>query len=189
MNVFAVDTETTGLDDPRPIEIAAVCVDDFSIAFCERIKPEVPIEAEAIALHGMTRESLASCRSESEVIRDFINFLARHGARELVAHKASFDRGVIERALERSQMPLLRMPWRCTIDMSRAKLPQYGVRHKLSDCCARAGIDYKEAHSALHDAIMCARVFKNFFAPTLEDLWMDAGLSAVNSQEAEEYGD
>lgn len=185
--LFAVDTETTGLKDARPIEIAAVCVDDFSIAFCERIKPDIPIEAGAIAVHGITAKSLASCRTEKEVMQDFVTFIARHGAKTIVAHNAAFDQSVIAKAMDRAAIPSLGLPWACTLEMSRAKFAARGSKHKLSDCCARAGIEYKDAHCALSDAIMCARVFKSFFEPTLEEMRMDAGLAAVNAEEAAEF--
>ena len=183
MRYFAVDTETTGLKKPRPIEIAAVCIDDFSLSFCERIKPTIEIEAGAQKVHGISKESLIGCRSEAEVMKDFLAFLEKNGAYTLVAHNASFDRDVIENALKRSQLNSLQMPWECTMEMSKDRLKKDGARHRLSDCCERAGIQYEDAHCALPDAIMCAKVFKSFFLPTIEDMWLDAGLAEINARE------
>jgi DNA polymerase-3 subunit epsilon len=183
MRHFAIDTETTDLKNAHPIEIAAVCVDDFSIVFCERIRPSIDIDPKAQAVHGISLESLSQCRSESEVMNDFVLFLTTNNAKTLVAHNAAFDKNVIHGALQRSHLQIPEFEWECTLEMSRRKMPK--LKHKLSDCCLRLGIDYKDAHCALPDAIMCARVFKSFYEPKIEDMWMDAGLIAVNEAEKE----
>jgi DNA polymerase III epsilon subunit-like protein len=181
---FAIDTETTSLKDPFPVEIAAVKVDDFSVAFCERIRATEPIDPYAEAVHGISDRSLINCRPESEVMTDFLKFIvdeAKGSHIVLVAHNAKFDQTVIQNALQRCNLALPpSTTWECTMQMSRAKKFK---NCKLSDCCLRAGIDYKDAHSALPDAIMCARVFKDFFK--CDDYWnlLDEGLSQVNEEE------
>jgi DNA polymerase III epsilon subunit-like protein len=57
--------------------------------------------------------------------------------------------------------------------------------NKLSDCCARAGIAYVEAHCALPDAIMCARVFKNFFEDPKDEEYAMALQEVRMKEEAE----
>jgi DNA polymerase III epsilon subunit-like protein len=182
---FAVDTETTSLRDPRPIEIAAVKVDDFTVAFCERIRSDVPIDSRAEAVHGISARTLINCRDEIEVMSSFLSFLSTHSNETpivLVAHNARFDKLVIENALERCKLKFPNnVTWECTMEMSRKKKFK---NCKLSECCKRAGIEYQDAHCALPDAIMCARVYKNFFKAT--EYWeiLDEGLRLVNEQEA-----
>lgn len=180
---FAVDTETTSLKDPYPVEIAAVKVDDFSVAFCERIRAIVAIDARAEAVHGISERALINCRNEFEVMTDFLQFIVRESKGSpivLVAHNAKFDEEVIKNALLRCKLVLPpTTSWACTMQMSRAKKFK---KCKLSDCCLRVGIAYKDSHSALPDAIMCARVFKTFFE--CDDYWNSLydGLDQVNKE-------
>jgi DNA polymerase III epsilon subunit-like protein len=161
---FAVDTETTGIFSPRPIEIACVKIDDFSVSFCERIKPDIPVEPRATLVHNITESDLQSCRSETEVMTAFVHFLQTVASPiVLVAHNAQFDRQVIEHALERSKLAWpCDVSWECTLTMSREK---YGrqIKNTLESCCLRHSIPYEDAHSALPDAIMCAKIYKTFF--------------------------
>lgn len=182
---FAIDTETNSLKTPYPIEIAAVCVNDFSIAFCERIHTFAPMDPRAEAIHGISQRSLVNCRSELEVMESFISFLNENSNRQttvLVAHNANFDKQVVENALLRCN---LKLPpgttWECTMKMAKAQ------GHKnctLEDCCARAGVIYAEAHCSLPDAIMCARVYKHFFAPGKTEVECDQALEQLNELEA-----
>jgi DNA polymerase III epsilon subunit-like protein len=184
---FAVDTETNSLNDPYPIEISAVKIDDFSVFFCERIRTDSKIDSRAQEVHGISSMSLIHCRNEADVMKSFINFLSQHAKESeivLVAHNAKFDKLVILNALKRCNMSLPNnVTWECTREMSRQKQNR---NNKLSDCCLRAGIMYKDAHCALPDAIMCARVFKDFFKPSAKWLEYEEGLAQVNASEAEE---
>lgn len=161
---FAIDTETTGLRSPWPVEIAAVRVDDFSRAFCERINTPEPIDPRASDVHGIFAADLAHCRSELAVIKDFLVYLAEHSAGQapvLVAHNARFDRAVLEGALRRCNLELPRgTTWLCTLEMSRAR---GHAKNTLAACCQRAGVSYEDGHCALPDAIMCARVYRAFY--------------------------
>lgn len=180
---FAVDTETTSLKLPYPIEIAAVMVDDLSVTYCQRIRTQAKIDPRAQAVHGISHACLAKCPEEREVMAQFVDFLRRHaGTRSivLVAHNARFDREVIERALQRCELSLPSdTSWECTLTMSRSKMHDSNT---LSACCARAGIAYEDAHCALPDAIMCAQVFKHFFEDENTALFAEA-LAQVNAEE------
>lgn len=186
---FAVDTETTALKDPHPVEIAAVKVTDFSAAFCQRIRTTARIDPRAQAVHGISHAALINCPSEPVAMRAFLDFLHAHAGNRpvvLVAHNARFDREVIERALLRCGLALPpHTTWECTMLMSRA------LNHKsckLSDCCERAGIAYEDAHCALPDAIMCARVFASFFEDANSAIYAEA-LAQINAEEERERQD
>lgn len=184
---FAVDTETTGLKNSYPVEIAAVKVEDVLVNFCQRIRTTADIDPRAQAVHGISKASLANCPSELQVMNSFMEFLLSNaGGRPivLVAHNAKFDRDVIERALQRCGLALpANTTWECTMTMSRAQNHQY---NKLSDCCARAGIPYDDGHCALPDAIMCALVFKSFFEDETSEIYAEA-LAQVNAEEEREH--
>jgi DNA polymerase III epsilon subunit-like protein len=181
---FAVDTETTAFKNAYPVEIAAVKVDDLSIAFCQRIRTSAFMEPRAEAVHGISQASLANAPTETIVMAAFRDFLLAHaGGRNivLVAHNARFDREVIENALQRCGLTLP-LTWMCTMAMNRARKHK---NNKLSDCCARAGIPYDDGHSALPDARMCALVFRSLFEDETSALFAEA-LAQVNAQEERE---
>lgn len=192
---YAIDTETTGMKNPLPIEIAAVKLElpkqgdslnsstesfdsvlDLPTIFCERINTWGLIENGAIAVHGITKEDLKNCRSEEEVLRDFIHFLqASDTFIILIAHNAAYDRGVIERACARHELVLpIGLTWQCTMQMSRALDPFKRLKHTLKDCCERALVPYVNGHSALSDAEMCAKVFKFLMSDPLEQEYVMA---------------
>lgn len=173
MRYVAVDTETTGLYKPFPIELAAVYINNLEKTFCERIKLPfaVDIEPSAQAVHGITKQCLSNCRSEQEVLTDFIKFVTDGdfcaSTTTLVAHNAKFDKKVLDEAFIRNGFGefINNFTWACTMQISKSLAKQSNniiTKHKLSDCCERANIPYEFGHSALPDAIMCARVFTNF---------------------------
>jgi DNA polymerase III epsilon subunit-like protein len=93
MRFIAVDTETTGLVMPMPIEIAAEEL--FSGAtFCEKIRPTKAIDPGATAVHGLSEDSLKDCRSLKEVLADFLEFVG-HEPVTFIAHNAAFDKKVL----------------------------------------------------------------------------------------------
>lgn len=192
---IAIDTETTGLWDAHPIELALVDVRRplDADAFCERICTSAPIQPAATAVHGITAEDLKACRSEAAVLGSAMGWLLAQidadGGRPvvLVAHNASFDRAVLERALARCGLALPQgTSWECTLEMSRQQGLPRGVRHTLRDCCERAGVPYVDGHSALADARMCAAVYAHFFADTEEDKANAAGAASVYEAEIAE---
>lgn len=187
---FAVDTETTGLKSPWPIEIGACKIEDVSISFCEKIKTEAEIEPGACLIHGITKESLSQCQNEDQVLTNFLRFLntnSQHKHIVLVAHNAKYDKGVIERALKRHN---LKFPpnttWECTMELSKSMDKLKKLKHSLRECCHRIGVEYKDSHSALPDAQMCAKVFQGFFKDPCEEEYQN-GMQAVYEQEIKEW--
>jgi ATP-dependent DNA helicase DinG len=168
---FAVDTETTGLIDAKPIEIAIVNLENVSFNMCERICTHAGlITPEAFSVHHISSDMLLGCKSELEVMTLFIDFIVSNAPLKepivLVAHNANFDKGVIERALFRCDLVLpSNVTWQCTqkmsIDMGNAR---GRGKNTLEACCKREGIEYVNAHSALPDAIMCGRLFTQFMS-------------------------
>ncbi|NEP38423.1 MAG: 3'-5' exonuclease [Okeania sp. SIO2H7] len=64
------DTETTGLDDPEIVEIAAIAPDG-KVLLNTLVKPQSKIEEGAIAVHGITEEMVAIAPSWDKVFPDF----------------------------------------------------------------------------------------------------------------------
>lgn len=88
-----LDTETTGIKDCRLIELAWSADDKISTL---RVKPPIPIEEEAIAVHGITEADVQCLIPFARHMRyEQIKTLIESSV--VVAHNAPFDIGVLAR--------------------------------------------------------------------------------------------
>lgn len=165
MRQIVLDTETTGIDPEqghRIIEIGCVEMMERQLTgrhFHVYINPEREVEAEAIAVHGITNEYLADKPLFRDIATEFFEFIK--GA-ELVIHNAAFDVGFIDHEFRK-----LGSGWKVedhcgvldTLAMARKKHP--GQKNNLDALCKRYGIDNsnRELHGALLDAEILADVF------------------------------
>jgi DNA polymerase-3 subunit epsilon len=113
--------------------------------------------AEAYAVHGLSSEFLATKPLFTEVVDEFLAFIADA---PLVIHNASFDISFINAELERikrSSIPKDRLV--DTLLLARRKHP--GVSNRLDDLCSRYAIDNsrRTKHGALLDAELLAEVY------------------------------
>ena len=96
MNPLFMDTETTGFGACRVIELAYAHEDGEITSF--RCKPPIPIEEQAISVHGITDAMLAdlplftACPQYAQVKELF-----EHEETLIVAHNGRFDVDVLER--------------------------------------------------------------------------------------------
>lgn len=165
MRQIVLDTETTGLEPKEGhniIEIGCVEMDNRRLTgrtYHQYIKPDRDIEEEAIAVHGITNESLVDKPRFAEITEEFIEFI--RGA-NLVIHNAAFDVGFIDKELERNGYPE-RVADICTVTdslkLAREKHP--GQKNNLDALCRRYGIDnsHRELHGALLDSEILADVY------------------------------
>jgi len=163
MREIVLDTETTGLDPLRGDRLVEVgCVEIFNRmptgqAFHRYINPERDMPAEALAVHGLTTEFLATKPFFAEVVDEFLEFI---GDAPLVIHNASFDIGFINAELDRlKRAPISRERLVDTLLLARRKHP--GVSNRLDDLCSRYAIDnsHRTKHGALLDAELLAEVY------------------------------
>lgn len=163
MREIIFDTETTGLDArlDRVIEIGAIeLVNRFPTGrvFHEYIHPEGrKIDAEAMAVHGITMESLTGKPRFSEIAERFLEFI--DGAK-LIAHNAGFDMGFINAELERVGQ-LAVDPIRVVDTLALAKRRHPMGPNSLDALCRRYGIDnsHRTKHGALLDSELLAEVY------------------------------
>ena len=163
MREIVLDTETTGLDPLRGDRLVEIgCVEIFNRmptgqSFHRHINPERDMPAEAFAVHGLSTEFLASKPLFSEVVDEFLEFLADA---PLVIHNASFDISFINAELDRIKRPAIpRERLVDTLLLARRKHP--GVSNRLDDLCSRYAIDNsrRTKHGALLDAELLAEVY------------------------------
>ena len=163
MREVVLGTETTGLDPLRGDRLVEIgCVEIFNRmptgqSFHRHINPERDMPAEAFAVHGLSTEFLASKPLFSEVVDEFLEFLADA---PLVIHNASFDISFINAELDRIKRPAIpRERLVDTLLLARRKHP--GVSNRLDDLCSRYAIDNsrRTKHGALLDAELLAEVY------------------------------
>ena len=165
MRQIMLDTETTGLDwrnGDRVIEIGCVELLNRSLTgrhFHVYLNPERGIDAEAVAVHGITEDFLADKPKFAAVVADFEDFV--RGA-ELVIHNASFDVGFLDNELELLGRGKLATFCAGVIDtLKLAKEQNPGKKASLDALCDRYEIDnaHRELHGALLDAELLAEVY------------------------------
>ena len=165
MRQIVLDTETTGLDwrnGDRVIEIGCVELLNRSLTgrhFHVYINPERSIDAEAVAVHGITEEFLADKPKFARIVSDFEDFVRDA---ELVIHNASFDVGFLDSELERLGRGRLSGLCAGVIDtLKLAKEQNPGKKASLDALCDRYEIDnaHRELHGALLDAELLAEVY------------------------------
>ena len=163
MREIVLDTETTGLDPLRGDRLVEIgCIEIFNRmptgqSYHVYINPERDMPAEAFAVHGLSTEFLASKPLFTEVVDEFLAFIADT---PLVIHNASFDISFINAELERIKRPVIaRDRLVDTLLLARRKHP--GVSNRLDDLCSRYAIDNsrRTKHGALLDAELLAEVY------------------------------
>ncbi|MDC0948224.1 DNA polymerase III subunit epsilon [Gammaproteobacteria bacterium] len=160
------DTETTGLPveaGHRVIEIGCVEIVDRRISdrhFHAYLNPDRQIDAGAIAVHGISDESLVDKPHFADIAEQFLAFI--DGA-ELIAHNANFDVGFLDAEFGRWSPNRVRVADRClvtdTLELARQRYP--GQRNNLDALCKRLGIDLsrRTVHGALLDARLLAECY------------------------------
>ncbi|HSH48620.1 MAG TPA: DNA polymerase III subunit epsilon [Halomonas sp.] len=171
MRQIILDTETTGIDPRaghRLIEIGAVEMVNRRLTgnhYHQFINPEREIEAEAMAIHGITNERVADEPRFAEIADEFWAFI--DGA-ELVIHNAPFDVGFIDHETRRlnqarGEPRLGPVAERCaildTLTMARKMHP--GQRNSLDALCKRYAID--NGHRVLHGALLDAEILADVY--------------------------
>ena len=163
MREIVFDTETTGLDpyQDRVIELGGVeLMKRFPTGrtFHFYLNPQGrEINAEALAVHGITAADLADKPRFDDIAEDFLSFI--DGAR-LVAHNATFDISFINAELERlGHLPVTVDRVVDTLAIARRKHPM--GPNSLDALCRRYGIDNsrRTKHGALLDSELLAEVY------------------------------
>ncbi|MEL0628073.1 DNA polymerase III subunit epsilon [Psychromonas aquatilis] len=165
-----LDTETTGMNKDgliyvghRIIEIGCVEVIDRRLTgrhFHVYIQPDMPIDPEAMAVHGITDEFLYDKPRFADIADEFIDFIK--GA-DLVIHNAPFDVGFMDqefRFLNKKTQPTEEISTVTdTLEMAKKMFP--GKRNNLDVLCDRYGIDNK--HRVLHGALLDAEILADVY--------------------------
>lgn len=166
MRQIILDTETTGIDPAQGHNIIEIGCVEMQLrrltgnTYHQYIQPDREIEAEAIAVHGITNADLADKPKFAAISEAFIEFV--RGA-ELIIHNAAFDIGFLDAELARNGYTE-RMEDICpkitdTLMLARRKFP--GQKNNLDALCRRFGVEHfdRELHGALLDSKILAEIY------------------------------
>jgi DNA polymerase III epsilon subunit family exonuclease len=157
--IVFLDTETaTLLGAPHLLEIGAVRVVDGEAVdrFDTLVRPQVPIEAEATAIHGIPDDAVRDAPDAGEAIARFLSWL---GDDWMAAHGARFDAGVLAFECVRWGLAPPAAPILDTVKIARRLLPD-SPDHKLPTLCQVLEIETAVHHRALPDAVSCWKVLE-----------------------------
>lgn len=162
MREIVLDTETTGLDPSeghRIVEVA--CIElvhhvPTGRKFHRYVNPERNIPEDALAVHGITAEFLASQPPFGAIVDELLAFI---GPDRLVIHNAEFDLAFLNAELVRLQRPQIDCSFIDTLGLARVRFP--GAPASLDALCRRFGIDssIRVQHGAEIDCGLLAAVY------------------------------
>src|SRR5438067_13177804 len=162
MREIVVDTEPTGLDPNdghRIVEIA--CIElmhhvPTGRKFHRYVNPGRDMPADALAVHGITAEFLASQPGFADIADELAAFV---GGDRLVIHNAEFDLAFINAELARLGRPALACAFVDTLTVARRRFP--GAPASLDALCRRFAIDLtiREKHGADIDCGLLAAIY------------------------------
>ncbi|GAA4873812.1 DNA polymerase III subunit epsilon [Ferrimonas pelagia] len=168
------DTETTGMNQGagphylghRVIEIG--CVEMVNRKLTGRtyhvfIKPDRPVDEEAIEVHGITDEFLQDKPDFAQIADEFLAFI--QGA-ELIAHNANFDIGFLDYEFEmlgRTGKVTDHCRVIDTLQLARGKKNKGEIQGNLNldALCRFYGID--NSHRTLHGALLDSEILADVY--------------------------
>jgi exodeoxyribonuclease X len=150
MHFILLDTETTGLDQPRrPVEVAWLVLDDkmnVLDTFNARVNPGRPINPGATEIHGIKDEDVAHCPAYGEVVSALPKpFVA-------LGHNVKFDLDVLAEHIEWSGEI-------CTLALARRWVGE-APNHKLPTLKTFLNLSDQQSHSALGDCYTSLEVLR-----------------------------
>lgn len=158
-NYIVFDFETTGLNcsnGDEIIEIGAVKVHNGKImeTFATLVKPSISIPAEATKINNITNDMVKDAPTINLVLPDFFKFCEDS---TLVAYNIDFDFGFLALAARKQGY-----------NFDHKQIDAYAMarnnikglkNYKLITVAEYFGVDLKDAHRAVEDAVATAKVF------------------------------
>jgi len=164
IRIVVLDVESTGKERATD-QIIEMCVrfgvgpDAASRTW--RIRPEVPIHPEAVAVHGITMEAVAACPLFADLVGEFLPLIA--GADVIVGYNVAFDLDMLQAELTRAKIPPLDLGGKQVVDVLRFwhhVEPRTLVAAHQKFC----GTELVDAHQAEADVAATARVLEAMLA-------------------------
>ncbi len=165
MREIVLDTETTGLsylEGDRIIEIGALELENFlptGRTYQVYINPQRAVPLSAQKVHGLTDEFLKDKPVFSDIINEFMDFIADD---TLIIHNAPFDIGFLNAEIEMCKKYFKPISMdRVTDSLQLAKQQFPRLSNSLDNLCNRFNINKsdRKLHGALIDCHLLAQVY------------------------------
>lgn len=159
---FIIDTETTGLNDAQMCQLAVIRSD--GAAYKSLVKPTIPIEAGAIAVHHITDDMVKDAPIATQVVLD----LPTCGF--MLAYNINFDTKVIINSLLKCGIDFAFNPQIIMADVMLLYAQYHGDWddyhanyrwQKLKVACQQCGLTLEESADGYHDAMYDVRMTEN----------------------------
>lgn len=179
-NYVFLDFETTGLVPLRSevVEIGAVRFEDGKrvATFETLLKPTIPVEEGALAVHKLSNEHLAlhgkNPEGEWKKLREFI------GEDPIIAHNGlAFDFQFVFNGFANHKIAIGQNRLIDTLNLARRHLSTKTGRFSMHDLCQAYAITNKKAHSAMGDVEAMIEIFAKILEMTtdLTGMWETSG--------------
>ncbi len=153
-NFVAIDFETANYSRTSACAVGLVHVTDGEIVADQTLLIRPPQrQFNFTYIHGLTWDDVKDEPTFLELWEDINGFIAR--ADFLVAHNASFDRGVLQRCCENYGIAAPSLPFVCTVQLARKQWEIFPT--KLPNVCDYLDIPLHH-HDAGSDSRACARI-------------------------------
>ncbi|WP_026932604.1 3'-5' exonuclease [Christiangramia echinicola] len=160
------DTETTGFDfnEDRILSIGAVRIENQSIEISDNFEvflDQTKFNPETVKIHGIIKNERFEKITEFEALKKFLNYIQNS---VLVAHHAGFDIKMVNKALNRNNLPKLKNKVLDTAVLYRNTriITNFIDRDKvysLDEIAEAYNIDLIDRHTASGDAYITAIIF------------------------------
>lgn len=153
-----VDLETTGFSPgrgDRVVEVGVVRVGGDGRVLREwttLVDPGRGVGATQV--HRITARDVVGAPRFADIAGELASLLA---GTVVVAHNASFEQRFLEAEFAAAGIDMPTVPALCTMRLAR-EVGLDVADHKLGTCCAHFGLDFPDAHAALADARVTARL-------------------------------
>jgi len=161
-----LDTETTGFDyeNDRILCIGAIVLQNNRISIQDSFEVYIVQEhynKATAQIHGILKDFVLDRPNELEALEQFLAFL---GDSIIIAHHTKFDVTMINKALERNELPKLKnrtldtaVLYKKTLIVSN--LLEVKENYTLDDLADKFDISKKDRHTAMGDAYITAIAF------------------------------
>ncbi|WP_411030418.1 PolC-type DNA polymerase III [Spongiimicrobium sp. 3-5] len=166
LTFVVLDTETTGFDykQDRILSIGALKLRNNNMAINESLEVYVDQEyynAETAEIHGILKKGKMKKVSEEEALEILLLYL---GNAVIVAHHAQFDINMLNKALNRHQLPKLMNQVLDTSHLYKKTLLKSNLLEKkehytLDELAEKFDISKADRHTAMGDAYITSIIF------------------------------
>lgn len=161
-----LDTETTGFNftNDRILSIGALSLQNNTMTLRESLELYIKQEyynAESVKIHGILKNSRTEQISEGDAIQQLLAYLKNA---VIIAHHATFDITMINRAMERQGLPRLKNKVLDTSHLYKHTLITSNIfkkkeHYSLDELADKFDICKKDRHTAIGDAYITAIIF------------------------------